>query len=212
MKTRLRFLIISLAFLSSDSFAQEEKRPGSTSINQFIAVSWEINVPMGTGIVSKTSLSGGKVEYRKFLSEQFSAGIGLSWNSVEQYFNSKTYEKPDGSIAVTTDMVRQTFNMPITATAHYYPSLSSHIFKPFIGVGLGAQYSAQDVFYNIYVIEHSDWGFVARPEIGTLAKFNDHIAGMASVGWNYSTNKIDALGISGLKQVCFNFGLAFLMD
>ncbi|HTE23317.1 outer membrane beta-barrel protein [Flavitalea sp.] len=211
MKAKYLITFITLVFAGSSGFAQKESK-SSFEIDQLIGLNWEINVPAGNNYISKTSLSGFKFEYRKFFSDQFSAGIAIGWNTVEQYFPTKTYEKTDGSVAVTTDMIRQAFNLPMMATAHYYPQLPSHIFKPYIGIGLGAQYSSQDVYYNIYVIENDDWGFVARPEIGTLARINEKIAGIASVGYNYSTNKMDALGVSSLKQVVFNVGIAFLLD
>jgi len=211
MKAKYLIALAIMAFAVSTVFAQKQST-SSTDINQFIGLSWEINVPAGNDYISKTSLSGFKIEYRKFFSEQFSAGIAVAWNTTEQYYNTKTYEKTDGSSAVTTDMVRQSFNLPMMLTGHFYPKFTSHIFKPYAGIGLGAQYSTQDVFYNIYVIDNDGWGFVARPEIGTLAKLNEHIAGIASVGYNYATNKIDALGVSNLKQIVFNVGIAFIMD
>jgi outer membrane protein W len=210
MKSKYIIIIIILAVFSGSSFAQE-KSSSSTPISQFVGVSWEIAIPQGN-IISKTSTLGGRFEYRKFLSDKFSAGVAISMNSVEQLYDTKTYEKADGSVAVTTDMVRQAFTMPMTLTAHYYPGLTNHFIKPYIGLGLGAEYSSQNIYYNIYVIENSNWGFVARPEIGTLVLFSDKIAGIASAGYNYSTNKIDELGVDGFKQVTFNVGLAFLID
>jgi outer membrane protein W len=211
MKAKYLLTLIILVFSCSMAFSQKEST-SSTSMDQFIGINWEINVPAANDYISKTSLSGFKVEYRKFFSEQFSAGIAIAWNTTEQYFGTKTYEKTDKSGAVTTDMIRQSFNLPMMLTGHFYPKFTSHIFKPYAGLGMGAQYSTQDVFYNIYVIENDGWGFVARPEIGTLAKFNDNVAANLSVGYNYATNKVDALGVSGLKQIVFNVGIAFIME
>src|SRR5215203_5740216 len=119
MKTKYLIIIIPLAFFSSSSFAQ--KKPSSSSpITQFVGLSWEIAIPQGD-IISKTSTLGGRLEYRKFINEKFSAGIAVSMNSVDQYYGTKTYEKADGTVAVTTDMIRQAFTMPMTLTAHYYP-------------------------------------------------------------------------------------------
>jgi outer membrane protein W len=210
MKSKYIIIIIILTVFSNSSFAQE-KSASSSPISQFVGISWEIAIPQGD-VISKTSTAGGRLEYRKFLSNKFSAGIAISMNSVEQYYNTKTYEKFDGSIAVTTDMIRQAFTMPMTLTAHYYPELTNRIIKPYIGLGLGAEYSSQNLYYNIYVIENNNWGFVARPEIGTLLFFSDKLAGIASAGYNYSTNKIDELGVDGFKQITFNVGLAFIMD
>jgi len=210
MKARY-FILIALGFIASNSFAQSKS--STPSISQMVALSWEINVPSGNeGVITETSLSGGRFEYRKFFTNELSAGFGISLSSVEQFFGTHTYEKPDGSMAVTTDMVRQALVLPMTITGHWYPSLGFKLLKPYIGIGLGAQYASQDVFYNIYVINNSDWGFVARPELGTLVLFGENIGGLASVSYNYSTNKVDQLNISSMKQVSFNIGLVFNVD
>ena len=210
MKATCGILII-LGFFVSNSFAQSKS--SAPSISQMVALSWEINVPSGNeGIITETSLSGGRFEYRKFFTNELSAGFGISLSSVEQYFGTYTYDKPDGSMAVTTDMVRQALVLPMTITGHYYPSFGFKMLKPYVGIGLGAQYASQDLFYNIYVINNSDWGFVARPEVGTLVLFGENIGAIASAAYNYSTNKVDALNISSMKQISFNIGLVFNVD
>src|SRR5688572_18314591 len=107
MKSKYIVTNIILAAFSNISFAQE-KSSSSPSISQFVGLAWEISVPQG-GYISKTSLAGGRLEYRKFINDKFSAGIAMSMNSVEQYYGTKTYEKTDGTTAVTTDMIRQGF-------------------------------------------------------------------------------------------------------
>ena len=210
MKARY-FILIALGLVGSNSFSQSKS--STPSISQMVALSWEINIPSGNdGVITETSLSGGRFEYRKFFTNELSAGFGISLSSVEQYFGTHTYEKPDGSMAVTTDMIRQALVLPMTITGHYYPSLGFKMLKPYIGIGLGAQYASQDIFYNIYVINNDDWGFVARPEVGTLILFSENIGALASAAYNYSTNKVDALGISSMKQISFNIGLVFNVD
>lgn len=214
MKAKYLIIIIAFGFFSSTGFAQEEEKKytaPSIDIDQLVAISWEINVPSGD-LVSKTSLAGGRFEYRKFLNEKFSLGLGISFSSVEQYFPTKTYENPEGSTAVTTDMIRQVFTMPMTIVGHYYPTISSPILKPFLGLGMGAQYSTQDIYYNIYVIDNSNWGFVVKPEIGTLIAFSEKTAALASIGYTYATNKVENLKIDDFKQVSFNIGLAFMIE
>jgi len=211
MKTKSFIIIIALAFSTIYSFAQKKYTPGS--MDQLIAFSWEITVPAGNdNLITKTGLAGGRFEYRKFVNPNFSAGIAVSFNGVEQLFDRKTYEKPDGSLAVTTDMVRQSFTMPITLIGHYYPTITNHMVKPYFGLGLGTQYASQNIFYNIYVIDHSDWGFFAKPEIGTLIMFNHNSSGLVSVGYNYSTNKIDDLGINKFTSLTFNLGIALTLE
>src|SRR3982751_5966141 len=99
MKPKYLMVIITLACFATSSHAQKKYSPGS--IDQLIGLSWEITVPAGNdNLITKTGLSGGRFEYRKFINPHFSAGIAVSFNGVEQYFNTNTYEKTDGSLAV----------------------------------------------------------------------------------------------------------------
>src|SRR5437763_9192509 len=81
---------------------------------------WEMNFPNNKSYLTKTSYSGGKLEYRYFLKKQLSIGLALNWATYEQYFPKQTYQKADGSSALTGDFVAQVYQLPVTATAHYY--------------------------------------------------------------------------------------------
>ncbi len=71
-------------------------------------------------------------------------------------------------------------------------------------------YSGKQIsILNIYGAESNNWGFVARPEIGLLAKFNYDIAGLLGEAYNYSTNKNNAFNISHLSQIPITIGVVF---
>ncbi len=173
------------------------------------AVSWEVASPTNSGYLDKTSWAGGRIEYRKMVKPQFSVGAAISWNSFEQYVGTKTYNNGHGG-AVTTDMVREIYTLPITITGHYYFKTSSKIFKPYAGLGLGAEYAEQNAYFNIYGLTSNNWGFVARPEVGALLQFGKGVAGLVGVSYNVATNKNDEFDISSLKQFCVNIGIAGL--
>lgn len=194
------FLAAALLFSSASVFAQH----GMTNL---FAGSWEIAFPTNKDFLTKTSLAGGRLEYRKFVKSNLSVGVGLSWNSFEQYFGTQTYQKPDGSTAVTTDMVRQIYTLPITATAHYYFKPSKHVL-PYVGLGIGAQYSEQNAYFNVYGLTSNNWGFVLRPEVGLLVPFNTYWSILLAGGYNTSTNKNEDFKIDNLKQWTLNIGLA----
>src|SRR5215203_5657081 len=86
-----------------------------------VGIAWDINFPNNDNYLNKTSFSGGKIEYRKFLhGKNISVGLALDWASYEQYIPRQTFEKPDGSGAITGDFVAEAYQVPFTATAHYY--------------------------------------------------------------------------------------------
>ncbi len=175
-------------------------------LDNFMTLNWQIATPLSTDYLKKTSLAGGNFEYRRFLNPKISVGIGFSWNSFEQYIAPKVYEKPDGSRQLYTDFVHQVYTLPIYLNSHYYFDGGENI-KPYVGIGLGAQYSEQSAYYNIFVSEDDNWGFVARPEGGLLVKMNDHFGLHGAVGFNYATNKNEDFKIDNLKHVYYNVGI-----
>lgn len=188
-------------FFATASFAQ------SGAMTNLFAGSWEIAFPTNSDFLTKTSLAGGRLEYRKFIKQNVSVGLAASWNSFDQYFNTQTYQKSDGTGAVTTDMVRQIYTVPITATVHYYFKGSTHVL-PYVGIGIGTQYSEQNAYFNVYELNSTNWGFVVRPEVGVLLPFNRYWNVLLAGGYNFSTNKNDEFKIDNLKQWTLNVGLA----
>ncbi len=198
---KILYTVALLMLFSTASFAQRDVFLGS----------WEIAFPTNTDLLSKTSFSGGRVEYRHFLQNgSFSIGIAGSWNSFDQYTAKQTYEYETGNGAVTTDLIKHIYSTPITLTGHYYFKLSSNMFKPYVGVGLGAQYSEQNLFFNIYEVDNSDWGFVVRPEAGVLVRFAPSFGGFVSCAYNYATN--DAYKADHLEHIAVNIGFAMFLQ
>lgn len=181
----------------------------SSTQDDIMSLSWEIAFPTNNNYLTKTSFAGGRFEYRKMIKPTFSVGLAVSWNSFDQYFGTNTYQTANGAQAVTTDMVRQIYTVPITATAHYYPQTSNKILKPFFGLGVGTEYAEQNSYFNIYALTSNNWGFVVRPEIGTLITFNHYWSGLITGSYNYATNKNNAYKISGLSQWALNIGIAW---
>jgi len=169
-------------------------------------LNWQIATPLNTDYLKETSLAGGSVEYRRFIKPNMSVGIGFSWNSFEQYISPRVYEKPDGSQALYTDFIHQVYTLPMYLNTHYYFGGGEKM-KPYAGIGLGAQYSEQDAYYNIFVTEEKNWGFVARPEVGLLYRFTNYFGLHGNVGFNYATNKSDAFKIDNLKHVYYSIGI-----
>jgi len=169
---------------------------------------YSINVPQNSDYLDKTSWVGFKIEYRHFFKKNFSAGISVDWATYEQHIPRQTFVSADGNKAVTSDFVAQAYQLPLTATAHYYFK-ETKILKPYAGIALGAQYLEQSLYYNVYVSEDNNWGFVARPEIGVLIKPNGFENWGIHLGANYSfaTNKNEALNTDSFKSFGFTIGV-----
>ena len=74
------------------------------------------------------------------------------------------------------------------------------------GLDIGGQYSEQSAYYNIFVTEENNWGFVAKPEVGLLWRIGQYAGIHANVGFNYATNKNEAFKIDELKHVYYSIG------
>jgi outer membrane protein W len=167
---------------------------------------WEIGLPINSNYLTSASLAGANLEFRHFINPKFSMGMAIHWNTFEQYLSPRVFEEPDGSRAVFTDIVPQVYVLPILLKGHYYFDAGNN-FKPYAGLGLGAQYSKQSVYYNIFVSDTQNWGFVARPELGLMYQFKELHGGLNfNAGFNYATNKNETFRIDNLKHIGFSIG------
>jgi len=201
MKTKIIFIICVALISCTVTNAQWA--------HNLFGISWEIGIPVSNNdFLKKTSMEGGKIEYRHKIKENLTVGGFLNWRSYYEYFPTATYENPEKTQAVTTDMYRYIYNLPMGANVHYYFK-AGDMFKPFAGLGIGAQYSEQSMYYNIFLAEDKNWGFLLRPELGTIIKFQEQWGALIGATYSWSTNKNDRLGIKSLGDVNFQIGLVF---
>jgi len=198
-----KLMIILAIFLTGGSLMAQNKGAN------FFGLSWEVAFPAGD-FVTEPSLLGGKGEFRHFFTDKIAAGVTLAWNNYDEYVSQKTYENADQTQAVTTDMERFVFNMPITADVFCHFKAGKR-FEPYVGLGLGAQYSSQEAYYNIYVSEEKNWGFVARPQVGTLISLQPASPTrlILAAGYNYATNKNESFRIDNQQNFWISIGIGW---
>jgi outer membrane protein W len=204
MKKSAYILIIMLAGFCKYSKAQTYGTAQGTNI---FMVGYEVAVPTNNNYLTATSWNGWRLDYRYMIKPNISVGIAASFNSFSEYFTKQTYQRPDGTGAVTSDMIRHIYTAPITASVHYY--FEGKMIKPYVGIGLGTEYSEQNAYFNIYVSGVKNWGFVARPEAGAFAKFSSDFGAFISVAYNYATNSNDDFKIDHLSQIPITVGVIF---
>jgi outer membrane protein W len=171
-----------------------------------LSVNWEIATPLNKDYLTRTSFAGANFDFKHFVSDKFSLGMGLHFNTFEQYQSARVIEKPDGSSAVFTDFVPQVYVLPLLLKGHYYFTTSKNI-MPYAGLGVGAQFSQQRVFYNIFVSREDNWGFAARPELGLMYQFENATGGLNfNMGYNFATNKNPDFRIENLQHLGFSIG------
>lgn len=176
-----------------------------TAEDQFV-LNWEMAIPSGNDFLGKNSYSGGRFDYKHFVDGgNLAIGASLGWNSFNEYYDPQVYERPDGSGAVHTDMVRHIYTLPIAVNGYYF--LYKRNIKPYVGLGLGTVYSEQDAYFNIYVVSESNWGFLVKPEIGLQLEVNETFGIATYATYNYSTNKNDYFNIDHLASINIGAGL-----
>jgi outer membrane protein W len=200
---KIILIAIGYMFLYTQAGAQMEKR------SSLMHLSWEIAFPVSNPYLSETSLSGGRFEFRQMIKPNTSVGLAMSWNSFDEYVGRKTYTSGDGATAVTTDMVRQIYTLPITAVIHRYFYGKSKKLVPNIGIGLGAMYAEQSSFINIYEISSENWGFVVRPEAGLMYEMGSGFYGQLGASYQWASNKNEGLKLNSLSQFAINVGIAW---
>ena len=200
-----KFIIIFIVFamIHTKNYAQS-----FYTLQDKFLIGYEVGIP-SNDFISKTSWRGGKIEYRRMIKPNISVGISGSWNSFEEYVPKTTYQKPDGSGAITSDIVKSVYNVPLTVNAHYYFKGGKKIL-PYAGLGLGTMYSDQTIYFNIYGLEDETWGFVARPEVGLIYPFQgSHTAIYLSAAYNYASNNSDAMNTDNLSHFAASIGFIF---
>src|SRR3954452_6988365 len=203
----MKKLLVILILISAIATKSNAQTTLQHKVENRFYLGYEVGIP--SGFIEKTSWRGGRIEYRHKLKSDLSLGLSMAWNSFEEYVNRNTYQKPDGGGALTTDMVKSVYVLPMTVTVHKYIKPGKKTL-PWVGVGVGAQYTDQTVYANIYGINDYNWGFVVRPEIGVDIPFNDFTALFLSATYNYATNSYDAFNTSDkLQHFAISIGFSF---
>ena len=176
--------------------------------SSFISIGWDINVPMANkDFIDVTSASGLSVQGRYFVNPNLSVGGEIAWNSLYQYAPRQTYTFENG--AVTTDLYKYMYVMPMSANVHYYFNPDAKVI-PYVGLGLGTMYSQEDLYLNIYSLSFANWGFLVKPEAGAIFKFGSSNTGaMLGLRYNYATNNESDLSISNIQTLGINLGIVF---
>jgi outer membrane protein len=199
-----KFIIMILIFImfQTKNYAQSFNR-----LPDKFLIGYEVGIP-SNDFISNTSWRGGRIEYRRMINSNISVGFSGSWNSFEQYVPKTTYQKPDGSGAITADIVKDLYSVPLTVNAHYYFTKSKNVL-PYVGLGLGTMYSDQTIYANIYGVEETNWGFAARPEVGLVYPFTAETAVYFSAVYNYASNKNETFNVNSMSHIALSIGFVF---
>jgi opacity protein-like surface antigen len=203
---RKLFLTTLIGLAALCGFAQHNQSPAFS--HELMAFAWDVNIPVNNGYISKTSYDGWQLEYRKMIKSDLSVGLELNWAGYYQYIPRQTHQLTHG--AITSDFYKYLYTVPMALTAHHYFWVNDHM-VPYAGLGLGATYSEEKLYYNTYVTDDYSWGFLVRPEVGLIYKFSalSGTSALLGVRYNYSTNKQSQFNINGISSLGFQLGIMY---
>jgi outer membrane protein W len=177
----------------------------------YFYVNWDINTPTSsTKWISSTSTSGVRLGYRVFLNnEKISLGLDIGKGTFSQYEPKHTFQSGNG--AITTDYFKYIYTFSVAASGQYYFKMGDNDkFYPYAGLGLGANNNDYTMYYNIYKDNDTNWGFLARPEAGIIARVGRTLGLMAAVHYDYSTNKSDYFEYKNFSAFGVQVGIAVM--
>lgn len=205
MHTRLHtyFICIAVALAMIPSVTKAQSKG-----DEFIYLDWETSVPDLNGYITNVSFGGGHAGYQRMISNRFSLGVSVGYIVFGQFFSQHTFPDETGSAAITADMDRDLYLIPITMQGNFYFNKNKSM-SPYIGIGAGTQYCSEVTFYSSYTADNHNWGLLLKPEIGALLSPNPALSVHIAVGYSYSTNKTEFFQKENIAQLFFRLGIAF---
>lgn len=213
MRTAIVRIAIAAALLSSGSARAEEAwvstpdyRPDMT----LFIVNWEITGPIGSfgDYIDDTSLRGGSIEFRSFVSEKVSLGLSFSWNRFDQTFDLVTAPITNGTASGPVYRYADMFG--VRALAHYY--LAPGPLQPYLGVGIGGAWNY--AYQQVADVSDSqeNFNFIVDPEVGLLywlAQGGLDAALNVAFRYTYTTATVgresDTQALSGIVGLAFGY-------
>jgi opacity protein-like surface antigen len=117
--------------------------------------------------ISQPSFRGVTFDYRKMVTDNVGVGVEFGWNVFYEEKDYATYTKETGSIS--GKQFRYCSAVPMLASADYYFSPGEK-FSPFAGIGIGTQFTSNELDMGVWALTEDTWHFLLKPEVGVILK------------------------------------------
>jgi len=177
------------------------------TFNNFFSASWNVNQPLSGGdVLDDVSLRGVKLGFRKLLAERYLIGADFSSATYDDFIPRRTYPSDNG--AITTSFFPHAYAYGLTLAGDYLFNVDKR-FNPYIGVGAGVSYIDYTLFYNVFSTSDTEWGFLARPQVGFIIRMGTREAWgiQAAVHYEISTASNERLGFDAFSNVGAQLGV-----
>ena len=174
-------------------------------------VDWQVNSPVSTDFADQISGWGMNFELTYQLTPRWEAGLFASFHNNYDYVGRQTL-KLSPTESLTTDQTLSLYQLPFGLTTSY-ALCRNKVFRPYVGLKLGALYSRNKTYTGLDGWYDQTWGFYASPELG-VEVFPFRHAGVGfrvSAYYGYGTNQCSHLTgkILGINDVGFRLGIVF---
>ena len=173
-----------------------------------LALQWGVYIPSNGGFLNHAAIVSPSLEWEWSVSNAISIGAEVGYtHGAEQDYTRDVYE---GDL-VTGVSDRSLTLVPFTANIRWTPvRLFRQRLRPFIGIGIGAQYAAFRISGEL--INDSKvrtWGTVVRPEagLGFSPRHNGRFSVEARCSWQYAANKFPVMNVQSLSGIRVSVGV-----
>ena len=212
MRTAIVHIAIAAALLSTSARADEEAWVTTVLLPAPPdALPRELGDrrPIGSfgDYIDDTSLRGGSMEFRSFVSDKISLGLSFSWDRFEQTFDLVA---PITNGTASGPVFRYADMFGVRGLAHYY--LSQGQLQPYLGVGIGGAWSYAYQQVSDVADSQENFNFIVDPEVGLLywlAKGGTTAALNLAFRYTYTTATVgreeNAQTLSGIVGFAFGY-------
>jgi hypothetical protein len=159
--------------------------------------------------INNGSFRGATFDWRSMLGKDFSAGLRFNWNRFDQTYSQLTITTQTGG-TLSGPVFRYADQFTVQAIGHYYLSLGSDVFIPFLGVGVGGVWSSSYQQTADLAASQGGFYFITSPEAGLLvmlAKGSVNVGLIGAVMYNFTT--ISFRNVSNAQWLAESISLAF---
>ena len=140
-----------------------------TAQKNLFAIEYTVGFGMGdlNDYISKTSWRGATMEYRSMVDDGIGVGFEVGWNAFYEAPGYTTIK--DGTQTLSGTQYRYCSTVPMLVDLNYYLKPDEKI-NPFVGIGVGTEYSRTDTDMGLYTSRKETWHFAFKPELGIIAE------------------------------------------
>lgn len=178
---------------------------------QILNINYRMAAPLGDShdFISKMSFRGGDLEYHHFISEHWTVGVSVGWNTYYKHLDYKTnnFILNGEKVSITGDQFRYLNVVPVLANIRYHLTKGDATVLPYVGMGIGGNWAETRLEIGDLLAKEKGWQFALAPEAGLIIPFCEQVGLNLAVQYQYSvkTDNLPALQDLGVKVgIAFN--------